>query len=222
MPGNLRSAIHFFYAASEYVSRARLSQELIWQRALEFGRFTETELLREAAWVILCSGFRESLVRRIFDYVSLSFCDWESAAVIVESKDFCRAAALASFRNERKLDALCKTAEIVHLQGFSVFKDLIIMDPITQLQTLPYIGPITAFHLAKNLGLNVAKPDRHLQRLSRHFGYGSTAELCMDIANTTGEKVSVVDLKLWRYMADVRPHLRAHSPFCPRRSFNIG
>jgi thermostable 8-oxoguanine DNA glycosylase len=72
---------------------------------------------------------------------------------------------------------------------------------------LPYIGSITAVHLAKNLGFNVAKPDRHLVRLSRQFGYICAADLCSDIAKDTGEQVKVIDLALWRYMADVRPLL---------------
>jgi hypothetical protein len=207
MPGDLSSALRFFNAASEYISASGLQQELSWQRRVDFEQFTETQLLREAAWVILCSGFRESIVRRIFDHVSLSFCDWESAELIVKSKDLCRTAALASFRNERKLDALWRTAELVHLSGFSSFKAQVLQDPITQLQTLPYIGPITAVHLAKNLGLDVAKPDRHLVRLSRHFGYRCTNDLCCDIASVTGEQVKVIDLALWRYMADVRPAL---------------
>ena len=33
----------------------------------------------------------------------------------------------------------------------------------------------------------------------------STHELCSDIAKVTGEQIRVVDLALWRYMADARP-----------------
>ncbi len=208
MPGDLSSALCFFNAASKYILDCGLEPELSWQRTVDFEDFTETQLLREAAWVILCSGFRESVVRRIFDHVSLSFCDWESAELIVKSKDLCRKAALASFRNEQKLDALWRIAELVHLTGFFSFKAQVLQDPITRLQSLPYIGPITSVHLAKNLGLDVAKPDRHLVRLSQQFGYSCTAELCSDIAETTGEQVKVIDLALWRYIANVRPALR--------------
>jgi len=38
------------------------------------------------------------------------------------------------------------------------------------LQQLPFIGPVTAFHLAKNLGIEAVKPDRHLCRLSKLLG----------------------------------------------------
>jgi hypothetical protein len=206
--GDLSSALRFFDDATQYIETSGLSRELNWQRASSFENFTETQFLRESAWVILCSGFRESVVRRIFNHISLSFCDWESAQLIVESKSLCRSAALASFRNERKLDALLRTAEIIHWNGFCSFKEDILQDPIPRLQSLPYIGSITALHLAKNLGLNVAKPDRHLVRLSQQFGYACTANLCSDIARVTGEHVKVIDLVLWRYIADVRPTLQ--------------
>ena len=39
-------------------------------------------------------------------------------------------------------------------------------DLIAFCETLPWIGPITKFHLAKNLGSNVAKPDVHMLRLA--------------------------------------------------------
>jgi hypothetical protein len=35
------------------------------------------------------------------------------------------------------------------------------------LRELPWIGPVTAHHLAKNLGADTAKPDVHLERLAR-------------------------------------------------------
>lgn len=44
--------------------------------------FSESDLLGELAWVILCSGFRERVVRRIFGKISLCFFDWASAATI--------------------------------------------------------------------------------------------------------------------------------------------
>jgi hypothetical protein len=208
MPADLTSALKLFNAALEYILEAGLEKELEWQRLVRFEDFTETQFLRETAWVILCAGFRESVVRRIFDHISLSFCDWESAQVIFEARDCCRTAALASFRHERKLDAVLEIVELVHLEGFASFKSKVFEDPIMRLQCLPYIGPITAFHLAKNLGLDVAKPDRHLVRLSKELGYRCPAELCMAIAKATGEQVKVIDLALWRYMADIHPVLR--------------
>lgn len=69
------------------------------------------------------------------------------------------------------------------------------------LETLPWIGPVTKHHLAKNLGIDTAKPDVHLERLAKRDGTTVNA-LCRRIARQTGYKVSTVDSILWRACAD--------------------
>ena len=67
--------------------------------------------------------------------------------------------------------------------------------------TLPWIGPVTQFHLAKNLGVDVAKPDVHLERLADAEGI-SVAKLCARLARQTGYRVTTIDTILWRACAD--------------------
>lgn len=202
MAADLEGALKVFGAASEYVARAGLLAEVEWQRRVAFDDFSETDLLRECAWVILCSGFRAQVVRRVFDHISLCFCDWESASAILDAEPTCRTAAMASFQNATKLRAIVGMAIHVHACGFTVFKQAVLIDPISELRHLPHIGPITVWHLAKNLGLDVAKPDRHLARVSRLFGFEDASHFCMEIARASGEQRKVVDLIVWRYMAD--------------------
>lgn len=202
MRADLNAAIRFFSNACSYVQHAGLSAEVAWQRKVDFARFTECELLREHAWVTLCSGFRESAVRRVFDHVSLCFCDWESAEAIVSAGDICCATAASSFANSLKLKGIFSAAKYISDVGFNEFKQSVLADPINQLQKLSFIGPITSWHLAKNLGLDVAKPDRHLIRLSERLGFRSADHLCRELAATTGEQVKVIDLIVWRYIAD--------------------
>lgn len=73
-------------------------------------------------------------------------------------------------------------------------------DPLWYLGTLPWIGEITKYHCAKNFGLQVAKPDVHLQRLARTWG-GTPQEICEALAKRTGLKVATVDTLLWRAAA---------------------
>ena len=202
MTPDLQLAVETFERARQYVVSAGLQSEVDWQRSRNFSCFTESDLLREAAWVILCSGFREAVVRRIFDHVSLSFCDWELAELIVLSARACRATAVAAMRNVSKLDAIITVAQSVYALGFGSLRDRILCDPITELRRFPFIGPVTVWHLAKNLGLEVAKPDRHLVRLCRVLGFESANDLCTSIARSCGEPVHVVDIVLWRYLAD--------------------
>ena len=181
-----------------YIEDASLVAELDWQRSVEPSSFTERDLLRETAWVILCSGFRESTVRLSFDYISLCYCDWESAEAIVQYAETCKGAAVSAFGHSAKLQAICQVAGLLHEEGFEGFKQQVLLDPIRQLRRFSYIGPVTAWHLAKNLGFDVAKPDRHLVRISRAFNFASPTQLCETLADATGEPVKVIDIALWR------------------------
>ena len=201
-------AFQIFRRASEYVAKAGLADEIRWQRASTLQAFTESEFLRESAWVILCSGFRESIVRRMFDQFSLCFCDWESASSIARNSTVCKRSAAVIFGNRKKLDAIAAVSHAITTVGFRRFKRLVLLNPISQLQTLSYIGPVTAWHLAKNLGMDVAKPDRHLLRVSTLLGFEDVLTFCREIATKFNEETKVVDLIVWRYLAD--------NPLCVR------
>ena len=208
MKADLTVAMRFFSKACSYVEEAGLSGEVARQREADFTEFTESQLLREHAWVALCSGFRESAVRRAFDHVSLCFCDWESAEAIVAAGEVCCATAASTFANRLKLRSIFAAAKYINDIGFDEFKRSVLTDPINRLQALPFIGPVTSWHLAKNLGLDVVKPDRHLVRVSEHLGFQSADDLCRELAATTGEQAKVVDLIVWRYIADNPEQLR--------------
>lgn len=78
---------------------------------------------------------------------------------------------------------------------------LITDDPIAYLGALPWIGEVTALHLAKNLGFDTAKPDVHMERLAR--GDKTTTEkLCARLAKQTGYRAATIDSILWRACAD--------------------
>jgi hypothetical protein len=202
MSGNLELALETFNRALEYLRSNNLLWEADWQKTRCPAQFSETDFLREAAWVILCTGFREAVVRRSFDYISLSFCDWESASAIVASASACRASALAAMRNTKKMDAILAVAGRVQSLGFARLRRRILKNPIVELQKLPFIGPVTSFHLAKNLGFQVAKPDRHLARMALRLGFNDAQELCESIGRACNETVQVVDIVLWRYAAN--------------------
>jgi hypothetical protein len=71
---------------------------------------------------------------------------------------------------------------------------------LTFLESLPWIGNITKYHLAKNFGVDVAKPDVHLQRLADREGCTVQA-LCERLATSVGLRVASVDTVLWRACA---------------------
>jgi hypothetical protein len=148
------------------------------------------------------------VIQEKFDYISLCFCDWESAEGIVQNRNECRNTALSSLNNGRKMDAIISIATEIHEKGFDNFKQDVLDDPVSELQKLPFIGPVTVFHLGKNLGMPLAKPDRHLQRITSIFNYGDTQTLCEEISSYTKDPINVVDLVLWRFAIVEKDYLK--------------
>lgn len=74
-------------------------------------------------------------------------------------------------------------------------------DKIDFLRTLPWIGPVTSWHLEKNLGGDHAKPDVHMERLARG-DRTTTQKLCAGLARQTGYRVATIDTVLWRACAE--------------------
>lgn len=191
----------FYSLVKSKVLKSTYSYEYDWQKGLQISDLTETQLLREAAWVVINSGFKEKTARKHFGNISLSFGDWESAEHIVFNKSLCVSCALDSFGNNKKIHAIADIADAIYSDGFDTLKERIIKNPIFELSKFPFIGPITVWHLAKNIGCNVAKPDRHIVRLAESFGFECVQEFCGEIAEKTGDKINVVDIIFWRYFA---------------------
>ncbi len=185
--------------AKRSVLAAGFGWEIVWQRSRRAASVSESSLLREAAWVILSAGMREAVIRLKFPAVSESFLNWRSAAEIAGSAESCFRAAMQHFGHELKIKAICTVASMVSQKGFDAIIEEVQIDPIPALQQFPFIGPITSFHLAKNLGVSVAKPDRHVSRLAERCGYSDAHAFCNSIAQFTGDPVDVVDVVLWRF-----------------------
>ncbi len=194
-----------YLTAKQTVITAGFQQEIDWQSSLRFWQTQETDFLREAAWVVLSTGFRESVVRRKFPEITKAFLHWRSARAITERRAWCRRKAISIFANRQKIDAIVAIAAEVSKTGFPLVRERIGSGGVNYLQTFPYIGPVTSCHLAKNLGLNVAKPDRHLARAARSAGISCPQKMCEIIHQMVGDPVSVVDLVIWRY-ATINPH----------------
>src|SRR6266571_5890786 len=196
-PKELRLQSYCF--AKQRVIAAGYSREIDWQDSLRFHEVSETDFLRETAWVILACGMRESVVRARFPAITEAFLFWETARSIVYDLESCTSRALHVFAHGGKIRAIGLVAQKVAELGFWTVKGTIALQGLAFLRTLPFIGEITQFHLAKNLGLEEVKPDRHLVRFAHAFGYASPRALCEDIATHTGDRITVVDLVLWRF-----------------------
>lgn len=189
--------VHCYLVAKRLVVDAGYEGEIAWQTSVRPADVTSTTFLREAAWVVLSSGMRESVVRARFPLLALVLHNFDPDAVVQDPR--VRSSALRVFRHERKIDAILSIARVARSLGTRGIRRSLVDDPGSLLENLPYIGPITGRHLAKNLGLSVAKPDRHLVRLARAACRLDPDLLCEEIGRWLGEPIPVVDVVLWRW-----------------------
>lgn len=134
----------------------------------------------QAIWVILCSGMKAQIARKIEAKVWHAIKNDLPVAVVFGHKG--KAAAIDTiWRDRQRLFAAFNAAD----------------DKVEWCATLPWIGQITKWHLAKNFGVDCAKPDIHLSRLAAHYKT-TPAKLCADLAAITGDRIATVDLVIWR------------------------
>ncbi len=202
-PAGPMELAELYLGAKRVVVDSGYAGEMEWQRRVgeRLDPVTEKEFLSEAAWVVFNAGMRESVVRSKWAALSDAFLLWRSAREVTDHASECSAAALSVFGHVRKVQAAVAIAGLVADVGISQIRMSMDMDPEVFLTELPYVGAVTWRHLAKNLGLQMVKEDRHLVRLAGAWGRPSADDMCREIADWLGEPLSVVDLVLWRWCA---------------------
>jgi len=180
-------------------ARERIKEEYQWEidhveRVLSgsLSDVTPDIFFQQYVFVVLCSYWKEQYARK----------EWDK---------FFGTGNLDAISNTRKRAAVATGIDhaVLWLDGLKGAED-----KIAFLDTLPMIGPVTRYHLARNLGIDCVKPDRHLVRLAAAFGYGSSEKvndqieivnrMCKDIQQDLGsgpfeERLGVIDVVLWRY-----------------------
>ena len=181
--------MQFYTEASGYCIE-NFKDEIEWARKIKFEDTTAERFFTEYVWTVLCSGFKTSIAQKIM------------------KKAFVNGFHPELIGNQRKRKAV--------EQGFGEFpiwfdklKTLPEDKRIDYLDSLPYIGPITRYHFARNIGLDYSKPDVHLKRLAERFGFEDVHKMCGLIAAKTNERIGVVDLILWRYSERGQPQREA-------------
>jgi hypothetical protein len=190
---------HAYFFAKKYVISKGYFHEIDWQDRVNYHLLTEQVFLQEIAWVILASGLNDNVVKIKFPLIKEAMLGFKSAYLIVENRKECFDKTIKHFNHSGKINAIISAAEKLAIESFEKVKSYIDNEGIKYLKTFHYIGDATSYHLAKNIGLNFAKPDRHLTRMSIALGFASPFELCRRISDKFHEKVAIVDLVLWRY-----------------------
>jgi hypothetical protein len=189
--------VRAYLTAKRHVLDGGYGDEIAWQLDAGDGPLTAARFTEEAAWVVLSSGMRESVVRSVFPRLAAASRGFDPAWIVAHRAD-ARRVCLAIFGHEAKVEAILDIAARANALGDDGVRDKL-QDPEPFLTSLPYVGPVTWRHLAKNLGAAVAKADRHLVRLAAAAGRDSVDVMCEEIGQWLGEPVAVVDIVLWRW-----------------------
>ncbi len=162
------------------VIKAGYEHDINWAQNVKTPETAE-DFAGEVIWVILCSGMKEQVARIIQTRVWAAIKAGKPVKGNVLGKSG-KAAAVDTIWHDR--ERLFRAFQIAN-------------DKVEFSLTLPWIGNITKWHLAKNLGVDCAKPDVHLERVASYYET-TPADLCADLAAATGDRIATVDLVIWR------------------------
>lgn len=157
-------------------------EDIRWSESVK-GPANPEAFASETIFVICNSGMRFTVARKIYDRIMPALLEGRSAH--------------AEFRHKGKASAI----DLIWKDRQALFYGyLAAEDKLAFCRALPWIGTTTQYHLAKNFGVDVAKPDVHLQRLGDLYGK-SPHDLCRELAHAVGLRVATIDLILWRACA---------------------
>ncbi len=119
-------------------------------KPLSFKELDAAQFLAEYCWVVFESGFRYTVVREKFPAIETLFRSFDLAALAnmapVERDRL-------PIRNKPKADGFLAGCRMIAGGGWGAFKRRLENGGLDVLEGLPRIGPVTKYHLAKNIGL---------------------------------------------------------------------
>src|ERR1051325_2665660 len=156
----------YYFHAKRIVYENGYFPEVHFQEKIDLQSISKSDFYREYAWVVLSSGMSEKVVKKVFQRISLVFNNWKNPNYIVRHQKKKYVQALSIFNNRPKISALFEMARRLCRITCSNIINSIQKVGTGYLMKFKFMGPATSLHLAKNLGVNTAKPDRHLVRIA--------------------------------------------------------
>ncbi|KAL0211557.1 hypothetical protein RCL1_005183 [Eukaryota sp. TZLM3-RCL] len=144
------------------------------------------DFFEEYCYVVIASGFRGKTAAKLV----------EKLVPLASNKS----EMLKVFNNSRKINAISTVYQLKDKWNTLriSFKD---MDSLKQ---FPYIGDVTKYHLARNIGLvSCVKPDLHLVRLAESCTFASPLKMVEFIKKETKTNLSLgaIDFVLWIFLS---------------------
>ena len=171
-----------FRRLEQAICEAGYAEDISWSEAL--GPPEDAEAFgRAAAYVIINSGMKNEVAELIYAKCLKAIERGRSVTKVY-----------GHYAKARAIDAIWQN----RLRHFGTF--VATDDKLAFCHALPWIGPVTQYHLAKDLGVDVAKPDVHLARLAVR-DRTTVERMCKRLSKQSGYRVATIDTILWRACA---------------------
>jgi 3-methyladenine DNA glycosylase Tag len=185
---------------------------------IDIKKLTNNQILAEVCWIIYCSGFKFDVIQKYWPKISNALRSFDVVQVASLSIDIETTAneicSKSGFKNKRKALWCINNAQRIMdldeefskyggLKGY--FLELSRFDTLSIVKMTPNIlqelkfkgiGNVTIFHLLKNIGLDVFKPDLHVCRLLERVGLISQKATILEIYSVMSNLAKANDLKV--------------------------
>lgn len=156
----------------------------------------------EYIWCVYVGGFNSKVLASKWDQLKEAYATWE---ICDESFWVFVKPILA---NRRKFEGIVKVAKLLRSARSSIGDSSYPADwwgtfqgkylsSVERIQQLPYMGPVTSHHLARNIGVDTVKPDLHLVRLAKWYNFESPLHMCSHLSLKYWVYLGVIDLILF-------------------------
>ena len=194
---NLDDGPSSYFQKAEIFAKEFYSEELTRISSTKFESVSPDFFFREYIWVVHATGFSAKAVGKFFDKLLNAYGSY----AILANEDFSTAWSRIQpvCNNKLKASSIHKMAKLMtsEFSDWGTFKSTRLISPQTLAQ-LPHVGPVTCFHLARNIGiLDCVKPDLHLVRMAEHWGFKDCDEMCLSIQKEYDYPLGIIDLILW-------------------------
>ena len=194
----------------------RISSDVERARILDFNQITGEDFVRECAWAIYGAFFSYTTLDQKWCGLQKAYLHWDIPKMNAQH-DLIIENASQIINRKDKAKAILTICGLVEQQGWADVKSRLeerlaydqhgnpVETPeLTKyLDELPFVGPVLASYIAKNMGVGAIKPDIFMTRLAKHLGYGCDKSGVDTMAGVfqkiCGEKINVIDTVLWNW-----------------------
>lgn len=209
-PPDLSGTVQTYFESAHQFVKTHYPEQLRAFSSVRFDEVDEDFFFREYVWVVHATGFSAKAVGKFMPKLLAAYGWWDALACKDFSQVMERVAPVCN--NPQKAKAVHEMAKLMHdgmeklarrdggyrpaAEVWPEWRRLRLSSP-ELLAKLPYVGKVTCYHLARNIGLlEFVKPDLHLVRMAKHWGFEDPVAMCKAV-QPDGMPLGIVDLIFW-------------------------